>query len=136
MDPFRQRSHEGMPPALHDDDKQGNHGRAHAHAQGEQDAPVFPALPVGIVSESLLFLFGLLSDLFGDVFPQSFPFAVEFRPVAFEARFILLGCGFAVEDAPTMLFLFCAIVFPPFGFFEQPARLVEFGELFPERPIR
>ena len=112
-----------MPPALHDDDKQGNHGRAHAHAQGEQDAPVFPALPVGIVSESLLFLFGLLSDLFGDVFPQSFPFAVELRPVA-------------VEDAPTMLFLFCAIVFPPFGFFEQPARLVEFGELFPERPIR
>ncbi len=104
--------------------------------RGEQDAPVFPALPVGIVSESLLFLFGLLSDLFGDVFPQSFPFAVEFRPVAFKARFILLECGFAVEDAPTMLFLFCAIVFPPFGFFEQPARLVEFGELFPERPIR
>lgn len=126
VDPFGQHGHEGGPSALHDDGEQRHREHAHAHSQREQD-PLAPlALSVGFPSEPFAFRRNLLFDLFGDVLAYPFPLVVEFRPVGFKPGFVLPECVLAFEDAFTAFFSFGAGAFPPFGFFEQSAGLVEF----------
>ena len=134
--PFGQYGREGMPPAPHDDGEQRHRERAHAHTQREQDPFVPLTLAFGFLPEPSAFRRGLPSDLFGDVLAYPFPFVVEFLPVGFEPGFVLSERGLAFEDALTAFFPFDAGAFPFLGFLEQFRGLVEFGELFPERPIR
>ncbi len=125
-----------MPAALHDDSEHRHHGRAHAQAQGKKNALITLTLPVAVLLETPTHPCRFLPDLLGDVL--AYPFPLVFKTFAFIPNFGFSGFKnrFATEDAVTAFFLFCARAFSLLGFFEQPGRLVEFGELFPERLIR
>lgn len=75
-------------------------------------------------------------DLFGDVL--TYPLPLVFKTFAFipNSGFSGFKNRLATENAVTTFFLFYARAFSLPGLFEQPGRLVDFGELFPERLIR
>ena len=93
---------------------------------------LFVAALLETPTHSLRFLF----DLFGNVL--TYPLPLVFETFAFipNSGFVGLKNRLATEDAVTAFFPFYARAFSLLGFFEQPGRLVDFGELPPERLIR
>lgn len=136
MKPVEQCDGEGLPAALHDDGEHRHHGRAHAQAQGKEDALATLTLPVAALLETPTHPLRFLFDLFGDVL--TYPLPLVFETFAFipNSGFVGFKCRLAAEDAVTAFFPFYARAFSLPGFFEQPGRLVDFGELPPERLIR
>lgn len=136
MKPVEQRDGEGLPAALHDDGEHRHHGRAHAQAQGKEDALVTLTLSVAALLETPTHPLRFLFDLFGNVL--TYPLPLVFETFAFipNSGFVGLKNRLATEDAVTAFFPFYARAFSLLGFFEQPGRLVDFGELPPERLIR
>lgn len=136
MKPVEQRDGEGLPAALHDDGEHRHHGRAHAQAQGKEDALATLTLSVAALLETPTHPLRFLFDLFGNVL--TYPLPLVFETFAFipNSGFVGLKNRLATEDAVTAFFPFYARAFSLLGFFEQSGRLVDFGELLPERLIR
>lgn len=136
MKPVEQCGGEGLPAALHDDGEHRHHGRAHAQAQGKKNALVPLTLPVAVLLEMPTHPLRFLPDLFGNVLTYPLPLVVKTFAFIPNYGFVGFKNRLATEDTVTAFFLFYARAFSPLGFFEQPGRLVDFGELPPERLIR
>ena len=136
MKPVEQWVGEGLPSALHDDSEHRHHGRAHAQAQGKEDAPVTLTLPVAALLKTSTHPLRFPFDLFGDVL--TYPLPLVFKTFAFipNSGFVGFKNRLATENAVTTFFPFYARTFSLPGLFEQSGRLVDFGELLPERLIR
>lgn len=136
MKPVEQCGSESLPAALHDDSEHRHHGRTHAQAQGKKNALVTLTLPVAVLLETPTHPFRFLPDLFGDVLTYPLPLVVKTFAFIPNSGFVGLKNRLATEDTVTTFFPFYARAFSLPGLFEQPGRLVDVGELPPERPIR